>query len=238
MKKKLILVVFIIFLVTGCADVDYNLEIDKDLTVIENVNMSATREYFNNYYMNLPITVVKGFYNNEEWMKPLKDNNYFYELRENNTPYPSVFASKKYNSLDEYINNTAYKNQSFDDMSVTMKDNLVTISAKEFNQYLPDDSDGSMDGKNLPSKLKVNIKLPFVVTKSNADSINKKTNTYTWTINENTEEKEINITFDKTRTYIYNLSWYISLSIIIIIIIVAIILIIRAIRKNKLNNGV
>ena len=231
--KKSIILLLMMFLVTGCASVDYELNIDKDLMVTENVNISATKEYFDSFYMNFPITIVTENYNSE-WINPLKENNYSTEIKKNNIPYPSVFASKKYSDLKEYSSNMVFKNQVFTDINVLEKDNLITLKTIDFLPYTEDETD-----TRFPiSKLKVDIKVPFVVTNNNADSINRRTNTYTWNINKETDEKEINITFDKTRTYVYNLSWYISLGIIIIIVIVAVILIIRAVRKNKLNNGV
>ena len=233
MQKKILLIILLLFLVTGCSSVKYEIKIQKDLSVIESANMSATSEYFNNFYMNLPITIVKEFYEDEEWISPLKNNNYQYELRKDNTPYPSVFATKKYNSLNEYVESTVYKNQVFNKLDVKTKDNLVTLEATEYKKYLPDDGDGDVNGRYPVSKLIVNIKLPFVVKDTNADKIDKRNNIYTWTINEETEDKEIKITFDKTKIFVYNISWYISLAIIIIIVIVAIVLIIKAIRKNN-----
>ena len=212
MKRKFIFIIILLLLLTGCASVDYNLEIKKDLSIIETVNMSATKEYFSNYYMNLPITIVKRFYANEEWMKPVKDNNYLCELKKDNLPYPSILVSKKFESLEIWKNTTIYKNQTFNELNITKNNNLITINAKEFNKYYPDDSNGDIDSRYPVSNLFVKIKLPYVVTNSNADNIIKSTNTYIWRINEDTEDKEIKLTFNKDKIYIYNLSLIKALS--------------------------
>ena len=237
MKKILLIIVCCIFL-TGCANVTYNLEIKKNLSVEEKVNMSATKEYFDTFYMNLPVTIVKEIYDNNEWMAPLKNEHYNIEFRKDNTPYPSIFASKKYVTIEEYIVNTAYQKQLFEEINVSKDNNLITISTKKLLEYRPDDSNGGIgnDSRAPISNLSINIKLPFVVTKSNADKVDKSTNTYTWKITDKTENKEINITFDKSKMYIYNITWYISLIIIIILAIIATIYIIKMIKKNKNNN--
>ncbi len=234
MKK--IIVLLIPFLLTGCASVTYNLDIEKNLTVTEKVNITGTKDYFDGYYMNLPITVVTQNYESK-FMDPIKNNNYRYELRKNNMPYPSVFVSKHYNSLKNYSQETVFKGQSFEDIVIDENDNLITIKTLGFYPYAPDDSDGSLTRFPI-SDLLVHIKLPFIVTSNNADSVDKKTNTYTWLITSETKEKEINITFDKTRIYIYNLAMYISIGIISLLVIILIIYLLKIRRKNKDNNRI
>lgn len=230
--KKNILVLIIPFLLTGCASVKYDLTISKDLTITENVNLSATVEHFNSYYKNLPRTVVEQYYNDQELMSIFKNNNYSYDMIIYDTVYPYVLVNKKYNSLNEYSNNTVFKNQSFKDIITITNDNLITIKTEDFLPYVIDE-----DNDRYPiSILKVNIKLPFVVVENNADIVDKKTNTYTWSIDSTTKEKEISITFDKDRIYIYNLVMYISMIILIILIIILIIVIIKIVKKNKRNN--
>ena len=97
MKKTILLL--LPFLLTGCASVNYNLVINKDLSVSEEVNISATKEYFDGFYMNLPITIVEEAYNNPQINDLLKQNNYSYELRKDNRPYPSVFVNQKFELL-------------------------------------------------------------------------------------------------------------------------------------------
>ena len=232
--KKIFLLLFIIFLMSGCASVDYSINISKDLQVSEEVFMSATSDYFSIFYMNFPKTIVLEAYNDEETIKPLKDNRYIYEIRNDFGKYPGIFATKQYENLEEYTTNTIYKDQSFEDIIVSNNGNLVTIKTVNFLPYVDDQT----DIRYPISDLKINITLPFVVTDNNADSHNKKTNTYTWYINEETSDKEINITFDKTKTYIYNLSMYISLGILLIISIILIFIIIKVVKKNKKNNRV
>ena len=46
MKKK-ILILLIPFLLTGCASVNYELDIDKNINVSEKVKITATSDFFN-----------------------------------------------------------------------------------------------------------------------------------------------------------------------------------------------
>lgn len=236
--KKNILIIFCCIFLTGCASVNYNLDIQKNLSVEEKVNISATKEYFDNFYMNLPITIVRDIYENADLLAPLKNNNYKYELKKDNYPYPSVFISKKYSNLNEYASKTIFKGQSFNEIFISSENNLITLKATDFMKYAPEDSSGGDDDRYPVSNLSINIRVPYVVKENNADKVDKSTNTYTWNIDEETLDKEINITFDKNKIYIYGKSFYISLGIIIILIIVVLIYIIKKIKKNRKNNFV
>lgn len=233
MKKKL-LILIVPFLLTGCAAVNYDLEINSDLEVEEIVSITGTTEYFNNFYKNLPITIVREFYEDEERMKPLKDNNYSYELVTENVNYPTLVARKKYSSLSEYTNNTIFKGQSFENIVTSVDGDLVTIQTVNFLPYLEDEDDARYSISNVD----FTIKVPFVVTSNNADSYDPKTNTYTWTINEDTKEKQITLTFDKTRTYVYNLAMYISIFILCLLVAILIFVGVKMIKKNKVNNKI
>ena len=233
MNLKKITILMILLLLTGCAKVEYKLNISKKINVTEELFITGTDEYFKLFYMNLPKTIVEETYNSEN-IELLKSNGYFTQIVYNRGRYPEVNIRKKYNNLDEYATKTLFKGQAFEDVLVKTNDNLVTIKTEKFIPYIEDQTDSGFPISNLS----INIKLPFVVTKSNADKVDKSTNTYTWKIDEKTENKEINITFDKNKIYIYNISWYISLVIIIILAIIATIYIIKTIKKNKKNNFV
>lgn len=112
MKKK-ILILLIPFLLTGCASVNYELDIDKNINVSEKVKITATSDFFNIYYKNLPITIVKEFYNDSDIQNKLNSNNYKHEINQKNAKYPEVIISKEYKSLEEYSQNTIFKNQVF-----------------------------------------------------------------------------------------------------------------------------
>lgn len=233
MKKK-ILILLIPFLLTGCASVNYELDIDKNINVSEKVKITATSDFFNIYYKNLPITIVKEFYNDSDIQNKLNSNNYKHEINQKNAKYPEVIVSKEYKSLEEYSQNTIFKNQTFENIIVTTNDNLITLQTVNFKKYTTDD-----DSDSYPvSKLAISIKSPYVVVENNADKHDKKTNAYIWLVDSSTENKEIKITFDKNKIYIYNIIMYISLFVIILIILTMIIIGFKMHKKNVINNEI
>lgn len=233
MKKK-ILILLIPFLLTGCASVNYELDIDKNINVSEKVKITATSDFFNIYYKNLPITIVKEFYNDSDIQNKLNSNNYKHEINQKNAKYPEVIISKEYKSLEEYSQNTIFKNQTFENIIVTTNDNLITLQTVNFKKYTTDD-----DSDSYPvSKLAISIKSPYVVVENNADKHDKKTNAYIWLVDSSTENKEIKITFDKNKIYIYNIIMYISLFVIILIILTMIIIGFKMHKKNVINNEI
>lgn len=232
MKK--ILILLIPFFLTGCASVSYNIDIEKNLNITEEVFISATDEYFNNFYKNYPLTIVKEWYQSDRILNILNENNYEHKIITENVAYPGVLVKRKYNSLTDYSNNTIFKSQSFENIYTIQNENLITIKATDFLPYIEDES----DSRYAISNLSINIKLPYVVVNHNADKYNKETNTYTWIINEKTKEKEIELTFDKNKVYVYNLVMYISIIILSLIVIAIIIIIKKYIKKNKINNQI
>ena len=233
MKKK-ILILLIPFLLTGCASVNYELDIDKNINVSEKVKITATSDFFNIYYKNLPITIVKEFYNDSDIQNKLNSNNYKHEINQKNAKYPEVIISKEYKSLEEYSQNTIFKNQVFENVIITTNDNLITLQTVNFKKYTTDD-----DSDSYPvSKLAISIKSPYVVVENNADKHDKKTNVYIWLVDSSTENKEIKITFDKNKIYIYNIIMYISLFVIILIILSMIIIGFKIHKKNVINNEI
>ena len=233
MKKK-ILILLIPFLLTGCASVNYELDIDKNINVSEKVKITATSDFFNIYYKNLPITIVKEFYNDSDIQNKLNSNNYKHEINQKNAKYPEVIVSKEYKSLEEYSQNTIFKNQVFENVIITTNDNLITLQTVNFKKYTTDDDSDSY----TVSKLAISIKSPYVVVENNADKHDKKTNAYIWLVDSSTENKEIKITFDKNKIYIYNIVMYISLFVIILIILTMIIIGFKMHKKNVINNEI
>ena len=135
---KIILILLVPFLLGGCATVDYNLNIEKDLSVSENVFMSATDDYFLVFYKELPKTVIKRIYENDEYMSQLSNHGYTYEMVTKDVRYPGILAKKKYLSLTEYTNNTIFKSHVFDNVMSIQNNNLITIKMTNFIPFLED----------------------------------------------------------------------------------------------------
>lgn len=232
MKKK-ILIFIIPFLLTGCANVSYDVNIDKDLKVEENVFITATSEYFSLFYKDYPKTIVSEWYNTEK-KNLLTNNNYTHELVTKDVRYPGVSIKKTYSTLSEFTNNTIFKNQVFENLLVITNEDLITLKSIGYLPYVEDETDNRYSVSNLVVKIKV----PFIVEEHNADKVDKKTNTYTWIIKEETDNKEIDITFSKNKIYVYNLAMYISIIILSLLVIIAFYVIRKYVKKGKKNNKI
>lgn len=229
--KKLVLVLIFLFLTTGCS-VTSNITINKDLTVKEEVKMTGTSEFFSTYYKSRPITTVNMLLNSGNRRETLIKNGYQYYIDESGN-YPVVIANKNYSSINSFVTNTIFKEQYFENFETTEVNNLITIKAYNFIKYI----EGDVELYEIDN-FALNIKLPYVVTSHNADKYNSKTNTYTWYIQKETEDKEINLTFDKNRVYVYNLVMYISIFLLCLLGVILIIVIRKIVIKSKKNNKI
>lgn len=229
--KKVILLLFSLFLVTGCS-VTNTVTINKDLSVKEELDMTGTSEYFNNYYKSRPINIINMMLDTGNRKETLINNGYSYVIKKESY-YPSVLASKKYDTIDDYVSKTIFKEQYFNTFETYSNNNLITIKASDFIPYNPDNTE-----IYSITKFVYNLKVPYVVEKHNADNYDKKTNTYTWYIDKDTENKEIEITFDKDKVYVYNLVMYISMIILLILAIIVGIIVYKLVKKNQMNNQI
>ena len=228
--KKIVIILCLLFLVTGC-NVTSNITINKDLSVTEEVKMTGTPEFFAIYGKNSPTTVVNDMLNSLNRKETLISNGYAYKtIKENN--YPVVVATKNYSTVKDFTDKTIFKDQYFTNFETIEKDNLITLKASGFIKYdqIPDQYE--------IEKFALNIKVPYVVTDNNADSYDESSNTYTWEIPLETLDKEINLTFDKNKTYVYNLYIYISVGILILLVIIILAIVMNLKKKSELNNRI
>lgn len=187
--KKIILLIILCFLLTGCT-INYNLKIEDD--------------YF--------IETIKGNVLTEEIKenKEKPDENLFYNLLSTNQPAVTTNNNLIYNKTisqnkdsidyiysfkyDEYtFNNSRLLNECFEHFSFVQKDNMYTLLASgDFYCSYTDE-------------IKINIKTDYPVIINNANEV--KDNTYTWIIkNDKTKDLELYISIDKSGTYTNNTS--------------------------------
>ena len=228
--RKILIISLVIFLLTGCK-VSSNIEINKNLSVSETVNMGGTIEFFNNRYKMMRINVIKEILAGENREEYLISNGYKVSI-DDSTSFPVVIATKNYKSLEDFTNNTIFKNQYFGTFETTTSNSLVTLHATDFIVY----EDGDLERFDI-ANCSIKIKVPYEVVENNADSYDKKTNTFIWNIKRDTIEKEIKLTFDKNHIFIYNSSMYISMIIMILLIITLLIIILKLIKKHKNENS-
>lgn len=199
MNKFKLFCLGIILLLTGCT-AEYNVTINKDLKVEENVvvlgddRFKITGSYTIDSIYNALINNYSDIYN------IVKNNNINKYSDSGNL---SASSEKSYNNLNDYVLSDYIKVLYSDGLSLKENGSVITIASDNlmdnFWLFLDD-----MDSDPLITELKINIKLPFVVTDHNADDVDEDSNTYTWVYNQNNASKQISIEFDKDRLFTEN----------------------------------
>ena len=172
--KKIVILIIALFLVTGCS-VKYNIVINEDLSINEEAKISGTEELYKTYYKTTKKHVLKGFI--DLYKNSLEENEYQYELVEGKDPY--VIVNKKYNSVEDYINNSKLFNGYFNEIKYTEDGNMKKIETIGFNPNDVDNPD-RFDVKAI----EITITCPYEVKNHNARYVNKNTNTYYYDLNE------------------------------------------------------
>ena len=183
MKKiKLILIIMVMFLLSGC-EANYSLYIDKDVfneTTIVLANSGELNTYDSQtyltmkqkidlYYKKYVDIVYQNPYYNPYLDDPQKGINYYNkELINNGKGYGFKYSYNfnKENYLNSNIINTFFKNN-----NSVLNDNKYILNVYTFNGF---------ERYNDLTQVTINITTDLEVKKSNADSVYD--NVYTWTI--------------------------------------------------------
>lgn len=221
MKKIVILVGLL--LVTGC-NANYNININKDLSIEEQVNISGTDSLYKIYYKTTKVNVLKELLGRFE--NSLKEKNYQYELRESD--YPFVTIEKKYNSITEYINTADLYQNYFEKINYSQDGNVVKIETEGF---IPNEDDDP--SRFYVENLDVSIKCAYHVLNSNATKIDKKTNTYHFIMDGGAKDFKILLEFDTSRRFVSGTGMDIILLIISLFIIVILFWLYLYYKKRK-----
>lgn len=188
MGKKIILIVFLVMLLTGC-DITYNLSVSEDefveSTIFNTSTTDGTKEYLYNLYREeYPIYI---------------DQEYLYY-----DPYSQItgndYYTKNYNELENgYIFNYQ-ASYNYDDFSRARSLNTIfnTIGVgyldTEDYYYLSMSGIKIFNYNNTINTITINIEFDrdAIILSNNADTVSG--NTYTWQLNP-TNLKDINITY-------------------------------------------
>lgn len=179
---RYLIILLVVCFLTGCK-VDYNININRDLSVDETVLAS-------DYKKNIEVmTNLKGKeavnYLFDIFKRGKKDEVFYYD--EDSTTVKAT-VSNNYSSLDEY-KTYSYSNM-FDEVKVKENDGVITLTSKQI-QKLGNDSSRPL----LYDEVNVNIKVPYKVVSHNADKVHN--DTYTWNFKKNEKLKTIKLLFKK-----------------------------------------
>ena len=177
--RKIIVLITLALLLTGCS-VKYNLVINDNLSVTEDVKLTGTQEFFNNYYKTTKTNVLQS--NLDIYKDILDENNYKYELIKENTPY--IHLNRTYDNFNSFINGSKLFNGYFDEIKYLENGNIRKIETIGFNENDPDNPE-----RFNVKELVISIKCPFEVNEHNAFEIDKSTNTYYFELSEENDHK-------------------------------------------------
>lgn len=222
--KKIVILIIALFLVTGCS-VKYNVVINEDLSVEEEAKLAGTEDLYKIYYKTTKKHVLENLLNLQK--DALDENNYQYELIEDNEPY--VVVNKKYDSVKEYIDNSKLFNDYFDEIKYTEDKNIRKIETIGYNE---DDVDNPE--RFVVEKLEIAITSSYVVKNHNAKDVNKTTNTYYYELDD--ENNKILLEYDISKKFNPNGELMQKLVIAFIIIVVIWVTVVILTKKSKKNN--
>lgn len=218
MKRfKKIYIFILIILLTGCSG-NYDVNINKDLGVEENLNLSIENN-ISNYEKTLKI-----FDEN-------KINKKDYSIKRKSDEI-EINYNKKYDSIDEYILNSKIYKQMIDSIDYNKTNKYVDIYIDQYIKNKTENDEFITGNINDIDFLQINIKTPYNVIFTNAETSNE--NVYSWTIDKNTTRKKILLQFSNKEKGI-SISQIIILSVLCITILI---FLFNIVRKYKNANKI
>lgn len=222
--KKNIFLLLILFLLTGCS-CRYDITINKDLTIDEEIIIYGTNRLYNAYYKTNKVDVLKE--NLENYLEELNENNYEYKLIEEGEPH--IIITKKYQDIENYLNNSLFFNDYFDEISYNKEGNIVSIETMGFNPNEEDNPD-----RFYVEKLEVNIKNAYEINDSNSLIIDDNTNTYKYNLLEDSNDFKIFLSYDLSKRFNPHKKNLIYIVIAVLIIIITWVAMFFVNRKKKI----
>lgn len=222
------LIILLCLMLTGCR-IDYNLKITDKNKFVEKTDIMA---YFpnGNSISNEPgeegydiAEVLRS--DAREYLNTLSYSGYNL-INIESTNYKGVRVSRTFDGAVSYNYNMLVKNL-YDEFSVDLSDDIVTISAKGLNREKVE-SRYEMMGMVLDNS-SINIELPYKVLENNADEVDKNKNIYTWNIDKNTTEKDILLKYDSSNVYALNMKTIgtkVNMTVVYVILVFLIIIIV------------
>lgn len=213
---KFIIVFIVVLISTGCSG-NYNLNINEDLTVKEELNLTLVDG------SKLYSKTTKIF---EEANIP-KDN---YTVSITNGDV-EIKYEETYSSIEDYILNSKVYHQLFNEIEYNITSNYIDLyvdgNIKGQNNYT------ELNGTNLTDfdVIQVNVSNPFKVNFTNAEIENN--NIYTWTIKKEDASKKFQMQFKPSLNVFPYREVIVGIVIVLVIVIMSIIIVRRFKKSSK-----
>lgn len=183
MRKIRIIILFLfVILLTGCKG-EYNLIINKDLSLSENIKLSIDNK--DDVY--------------EKTMKLFEDNNIddsMYNVTQTDD-YVNIQYKEDFRNFEDYFLNSKFYSRLFTDENYN-KDNKEISYSGIANLKLDDSDDSNLNNSFNITDLKIKVDIPFSIKGNNADKIEEKS--LIWVLKQSDTSKRINFTFEYLRS--------------------------------------
>ena len=209
---KIFLLIVIILITSGCSG-NYNLKINPDLSIDENLELSIDND--NNAYDR----TLKIFENNN-----IPKDNYDVSISSDKV---IIEYNDKFSSIEDYLLNSNVYKQLFDKIEYNKNKKYVDLYVDQ-NIKLKNDYTKN-NGSNLTDFdfIQINITNPYKMILTNADMVND--NIYTWSLTKDNYNKKIQMQFKPS----FNKFPYRPIIVGSLILIISLILTITIIRRYK-----
>ena len=192
-KIKFLLLLLIVIVVSGC-DAEYNITIHENLAIEEKITFMEKNDAIYLYTSS-----INGYI--DSFIIQMGDqysvDNYDVKKEIGDT-VSGIEAVRPYNDFESLTENNILIGEIYDEMSMNIDDynNLVELNFKSINKRY-EIFYGDLHSDALLSNINIVIELPYEVVRSNADSIDKTKNRYTWYYDKDVAYKDVEIIFDK-----------------------------------------
>lgn len=224
MKRSLLVILFLSLIFCAGCTANYTITIDEDGKVEERLSAKEDEEFFKKYPHSSKGLVIS--YMLEPYIDDLNSNNYNVDSSITKTN-GGVVITKKYNSIEDYIEKSIIYRQFTDEIKLTRNGKEISISSK--GKFSHSDQNQQL----IPvDKASITIELPFKVSEANADS--EEDNTYVWNFDEKEEKvREIKLIYNSSK----KMNKKIDLTILIVLGVLGVILVIGFIVYNRIMLG-
>ncbi|MFA5407896.1 MAG: hypothetical protein WC343_03895 [Bacilli bacterium] len=235
MKNKVVLLVFVLLLMTGC-NIDYNITVNDKKEVEETATVSSTNQSILvnnesiNLYLNQQIDTYKNLnnFNKYSYSKVIGDVN------------SSVTMSREYSSLREYAKSPIFK-YVFENATIIENEEYTsfkTVGAYYYNHMYSEKE--QIDSNFYIDTVIIKIKFYNKVLENNADEVDNKNNVLTWKITSKSIEKSIYFKINNDKRYDVIIMDFITkrkVSLISFLTIIIVILLTCLIVRRKLRSN-
>ena len=215
MKLKKVLLLLLVFLLTGCSTT-YNVTLKANSSVQENAEIKIN-DTEDNYSRILKL--IENY--------NISTKNYKISRDSENIV---ITYNKKYNNIENYVLNSFLYKQVFNDIQVnkTVSNTTLETDANFNNNNISINKDNIINVESM----KINLISDLPILKENADL--KDGNKYTWIYNVNQRTKKISVTYSNTPSIMTYKSITISILIIICSLLIGTIIYRRVKQKQAI----